>query len=380
MSQPERQSEQLPAPDALPAIDGLPDPFMMANGSRVATAEDWAARRREITAMLLGYEYGHMPPAPGSIAVEKVVSRAALDGAAIEKQVVLCMGPEGRIRMRAGLFVPTKGDGAHPAILAVEPVWLEHLEPVAARVVDAGYALAGFERHDLDADSADRTDGAHPVYPEYDWASLAVWAWGCMLMMDYLDMVEEVDATRVAITGHSRAGKVALLAGALDERIAVVAPHASGAGGAGSYRIVGNGSETLALITEPERFHYWFHPRLAGFAGKEERLPFDQHFLRALVAPRTVVSVEGLGDKWANPLGTQQMYVAAQPVFDFLGASDKNGIYFRPGGHDMTMEDWDVLLDVAGHFLLAEPAARDYTQLPYPDVERGFSWTAPAEP
>ena len=41
------------------------------------------------------------------------------------------------------------------------------------------------------------------------------------------------------------------------------------------------------------------------------------------------------------------MYCAAQPVFDLLDAGAKNGIYFRPGGHDTTLDDWEALLDYA---------------------------------
>lgn len=218
----------------------------------------------------------------------------------------------------------------------------------------------------------------HAAYPDYDWATLAAWAWGAMRLVDYLETLEEVDTERIALTGHSRAGKTALLAGGLDERIALVAPHCSGTGGAGSHRIYGPKSETLELITRPDRFGYWFHSRLRAFAGKEERLPFDQHFLRALVAPRCVVSLGATEDLWANPLGTQQMWEAAQPVFDFLGAPGNNVLYFRPGGHDMTEDDWHVLLDYCDHFFRGRPLPdRAKSALPYPKAKPAFRWKAP---
>ncbi len=336
-------------------IAALPNPLVMSDGTPVTTAEQWQQRRKEITDMILTIEYGHLPPPPEKIpAKEESIERIDEVGADLHR-ITLHLGPNHEVPLHVGLYVPAGGTGPYPVVLAVEPVWEEHLRPVAKTVVEAGYIFAGYQRHDLDRDDADRSDGLHPLYPQYDWASLAVWAWGVMRVVDYLEHVDTVDINRIALTGHSRAGKVALLAGALDPRIALTVPHGSGAGGAGSFLIVEDGVETLELITEPERFHYWFCPRLASFAGRETELPFDQHFLRALVAPRAVASIDGLEDEWANPKGTRAMRAAAQPVFDLLHAPENNLAYFRPGGHDTTPEDWTVLIALANHFFNQSP-------------------------
>ncbi|GMV90292.1 MAG: hypothetical protein AMXMBFR82_00700 [Candidatus Hydrogenedentota bacterium] len=334
-----------------PQSSNLPDPLRFEDGTPVETPQQWEKRRDEIIALLLTIEYGHIPPAPDSIRAESESAERVEDVGATLHRANLMLGPHQDVPMQVGYYVPERGEAPFPVVLAVEPVWEEHLRPVAKLFAYAGYVFAGYQRHDLDQDNADRSDGVHPKYPDYDWASLAVWAWGAMRVVDFLETVESADVGRLAITGHSRAGKVALLAGALDTRIALTVPHASGAGGAGSFRITEKGVETLELITEPERFHYWFHPNLAKFAGRVDELPFDQHFLRALVAPRVVLSVDGLEDQWANPAGTRAMRDAAQPVFDFLGVPENNRAHFRPGGHDTTMEDWDVLLTVANEIL-----------------------------
>ena len=133
----------------------------------------------------------------------------------------------------------------------------------------------------------------------------------------------------------------------MDERFTLVAANGSGAGGAGSFRIEGPGVETLDLITRPSRFAYWFHPRLRWFKDQEERLPFDQHFLKALVAPRALIATDALGDLWANPLGTAATSIAAAPVFRWLGAVERNALHFRPGNHDLLSTDWRALLDFA---------------------------------
>ena len=98
------------------------------------------------------------------------------------------------------------------------------------------------------------------------------------------------------IHGSFEGGKTALLAAGFDERITLVVPNGSGAGGAGSYRVQGEKAESLGAITDPQRFSYWFHPRLRTFVGKENRLPFDQHFLEALVAPRALLVADASGD------------------------------------------------------------------------------------
>jgi len=369
---------RFPEPDKLPVTKGLPDPFMMNSGQRVSTLEDWKQRRAEITEMLLHYEYGHLPPAPTSMAVEEETVRDAFDGKAKVHEFVLRMNGKDGFSMHAGVIIPTSGGPKFPVIVAVNPVYGKHNEPTARQVIERGYAFAGFAYHDVDNDKDDRSVGIYPFYPQCDGGSLAVWAWGAMRVADYLSTRNDIDMSKVAVTGHSRCGKAALLAGALDERFALVAPHASGSGGAGSFHIQPKGVETLDMITQPKRFHYWFSPRLREFKGREDRLPFDQHFLKALVAPRGLLCVIGLGDVWANPLGTQQTNLAALPVFEFLNAKDKEALWFRDGGHDEEARDWDALCDFADFVFFGKPRAEVFSRLPFPDAPKPFTWSAPS--
>jgi hypothetical protein len=364
----------LPPVEELPVVEELPDPFTMNDGTRVATKEDWARRRKEIEAMLLYYQYGHMPPAPDNLTAEELSSKTVFGGAATEERILLKMGPEHKVTIRVGLIIP-KGRGPFPVILKNDPS-LGNV-PIAEEIVRRGYIVAEYVRTDLDLDQNHSDRGVQSVYPDYDWATLAAWAWGAHRVVDYFMTLDCVDKDHIALTGHSRGGKTALLAGALDERITLVAPNGSGCGGAGCYRVQGKKSETLRQITDPKRFQYWFHPRFGDFAGKENRLPFDQHFLKALVAPRALICTDALGDLWANPLGTQQTTVAAQPVFDFLGASQRNGIHFRQGGHDQTEEDWRALVDFADYQFFGKTVDRKFDVPPFPDAKKPFTWTAP---
>ena len=365
-----------PGVSELPVVEELPDPFRMNDGTRVATKADWDKRREEIKAMILYYQYGHMPPAPDNVKAEELSSQPVHNGLAMEKRLLLSMGPGRKVKINASMIIPT-GPGPFPVILKNDRA-LGRV-PVVEEAVRRGYIIAEYVRTDLDPDANNNVGAAQAAYPDYDWATLAVWAWGGMRVIDYLVTLDVVDKDKIAFTGHSRGGKTALLAGALDERVALVAPNGSGCGGAGCYRIQGERSETLADITDPRRFSYWFHPRFRDFAGKETRLPFDQHFLKALVAPRALISIYALGDLWANPLGTQQTFIAAQPVFDFLNASDNNGIHFRDGGHAQNEEDWRALLDFADKQFFSINASRKFDALPFPDAKKTFTWTAPTQ-
>lgn len=366
----------MPGADELPDVKELPDPFLMNNGKRVKTRADWAKRREEIKAMMLYYQYGHMPPAPKIIIAEELSSITVYDGGATKKHILLSMGPERKVKINVGIIIP-KGKGPFPVILKNDPQIFN--VPIAEEIVKRGYIIADYIRTDLDPDRNDAVGPAQAAYPDYDWATLSVWAWGGMRVIDYLMTLNVIDEGKIVFTGHSRGGKTALLAGALDERIALVVPNGSGCGGAGCYRFEGEKSESLERITAPDRFTYWFQPRFRDFADKETKLPFDQHFLKALVAPRALISIDALGDLWANPFGTQQSHRGAQPVFEFLDAADKLGIYFRAGGHAQNEDDWRTLVDFADKVFFGKTPAsgKTFDKLPFPDAPSPFSWSVP---
>jgi len=364
--------------DELPATKGLPDPFRRADGARVGSRTEWTQHRRYLVDLLEHYQYGRMPPPPARLTARELSRRELLEETAVETRVLLSCGPNGEVRFRVGLTRP-KGPGPFGVVFKNEASLGPHC-PILAPLLRNGYMFVEYVRTDLDPDAPATVGPAQGAYPDRDWGTIAVWAWGAMRLVDYLSTLDDVDTERIVCTGHSRGGKAALLATALDERIAVVVANGSGAGGAGSYRVQGAKSESLDAITDPKRFAYWFHPRLRTFAGREDRLPFDQHFLAALVAPRSLLLTEASGDLWSNPLGTQHVYSAAREVYEFLGAEAKVGLHARTGGHDQRVEDWEALLDFAELQLSdrAPPASRRFDRLLFPTAEKAFEWSAPA--
>ena len=317
-----------------------PDLFQFDDGRPVESAGDWAERREEMKELILFHQYGRVPPPPERVTAEITSRKRHESGLGDAYRITLTIhGPES-LPMRIALYKPDL-EGKRPAILREEgtlgrtrqiPMFLEN-----------GYIFIEFARHDLDPDKKDVVGPAQAAYPDYDWATLAVWAWAGSRVVDYLETRDDIDLERLAITGHSRGGKMALLAGALDERFALVVPNGSGAGGAGSYRVLGPGAESLAMNDKP----HWYHNRILDFAFAEDQLPFDQHFLKALVAPRALLCTESTDDLFANPVGTEWSSVAAKEAFDFLGVPEQTGLVYRRGKHDSNDEDWRTLLEFA---------------------------------
>jgi len=251
-------------------------------------------------------------------------------------------------------------------------------DEITLEILKRGYILAQFSRVEIVPDTSHfaRDTGLYRVYPQCDYGAISAWAWGYHRCVDALQTWPEVDASRIAVVGHSRGGKTTLLAGATDERIALTVANGSGCGGAGCFRWQGPESETLERIVTT--FPHWFSPGLASYSGKEETLPFDQHSLQALIAPRALLSTVALEDLWANPTGTWQTYVAAREVYRFLGAEKNLGFKSRRGEHPMTVADWMVFLEFIDFHFIAKPLFSPFDVNPFPDLAPCQSWRAPA--
>jgi dienelactone hydrolase len=379
----------LPPADKLPAVKELPDPFTFNDGSRVKTKEDWSRRRAELLESVLYYEYGRMPPAPGNTtAVELVASGYREWPNATHRVFKVSCGPDKKVSFTLDLIVP-KGKGPFPAIIRGDLGWGKLDDAIALDVIKRGYILAEFNRTELAPDNKNyKETGVYLGYPDAECGAVAAWAWGFHRCVDVLTTLDYVDKGKIAVTGHSRGGKAAILAGATDERVALTVPNNSGCGGAGSFKFQAPKSEDIVAITR--NFPFWFGPRFMEFMDSKEeggktvrtsrieRLPFDQHALKAACAPRAFLETEAMGDQWANPEGSRQTYAAAKEVYKFLGVPDRIAIVYREGGHAHNADDWTVLLDYADKVFFDKKSGRNFDENRFPETPKTFTWTAPA--
>jgi hypothetical protein len=412
----------LPAPNELEKNVGLPDPLVNRAGSRVMNSEQWEKTRKpELRAFFEHYMYGRWPAAAGWKSNKLLFEdKQALNGTATVREFAVDVGLDAPVQLL--VVMPNERKGPAPCFLglsfqgnhtvldspgvALPKGWVRASRDGkggnnareedrgkekdvwnVATAIQRGYAVATFYQGDL---VPDEPKLAESQLPKLDpprkaksldgqrdgagTATIAAWAWGYSQMLNALEKMPEIDAKRVATVGHSRNGKTALLAAAFDDRFAMAIPSQAGSGGTGPSRVVpemaeikANGrptAETVAVITKS--FPHWFCINFSAFAQDLDRLPFDQHCLIAMCAPRPVLVSNATDDAWANPTGQFEMLRAAAPVYqlykpDALGSEtmpevgqllkSRLGYFIRPGKHAMTPVDWAAWYDYADQWL-----------------------------
>ncbi len=383
----------------------LPDPLVTSDGGTVPNAETWAkVRRPELLKLFEDKVYGRAPlgrPEKLRFVVREEKTDARQGRATRLRVGVLLEGTEEGRQFELLVYLPNQAKGPVPLFLGLNfdanfattdetdlPVpkhWVNGLKPSpnvhvpveAMRgkhaskwaydlALEKGFGVATAAYGEIEPDeNGHGKDGPRGLAAEPgpgDWGALAAWAWGLSRACDYLETNPRVDSKRICLTGFSRIGKAAVWAGARDERFALVVSNCSGAGGAAlSKRIFG---ETVADLTG--RFPHWFAGNFAAHAKNEASLPVDQHELIALMAPRPVLVLSASKDLWSDPKGEFLSARAASPVFQLLGqpglapgefpaagqlVEGNPGYYLRDGGHDVTPEDWAIMLDFASKHL-----------------------------
>ena len=374
----------------------LPELLVTRAGERVETPEDWEAiRRPEIMTLLETYQQGITPDVDVPMTFDIIEQNASsLDGAATRTQVrIEFPGHEG-LSIRVLLMTPADATGPVPTLLRLafspniltvdEPGIDEGMAwsgPLKSRVPDRdAYPLRGFDPMDFISEGYGLAmvyygdiypdfdhDNAHGVTQLFDlhgrdenpseMGAIAAWSWGLSRVMDYLQTDPSVDGDRVAVSGVSRLGKTALWAGAQDERFALVVPLLSGEGGAALSRR--NYGETVADLTNPSRYDYWYAPNYQDYAFRVDELPVDGHMLLSMIAPRPVLLLTGSEDTWSDPQGEWASLMEAQNVWELYGREVVPnaelpsmsqlqlfdvGYYMHEGGHTVLPGDTDVIV------------------------------------
>jgi hypothetical protein len=342
----------------------LPDPLKLANGAPVRDAAAWTkARRPELIATYERDIWGRIPAVTPKVSWTAAPPETA-NGAIVKRSVGTIGAAANAPRINLKVALPAAATAPVPVILLIQfggggaPV---ADPPLAAEILARGWGYATVGYNDIQPDKENAFDqgviGATGKKPSDDeWGDVSAWSWGVSRIIDYLETDRAIDATKIALHGHSRIGKTALWASALDTRVAAVYASCPGEMGAAlSRRDYGETVDDMA-----QRFPYWFDRRFQTWVGKWNEMPVDAHTLIALSAPRPVFVTGGSDDQWADPVGEFKALVAAGPVYRLLGKKDLGtatlppldtpviagdlGWYYHKGPHAATPEDWKVFL------------------------------------
>lgn len=374
----ENRPEYLWEESGVPDYD-LPDPLLKQDGTKVQTPDEWMQHRRNILEIFRTQVYGHRPGQPDNLSFDVPEANSqAMNGNATFKRINVTSQHQGRThQFEILLFLPNQADEAVPVFLLMNNRGPENTDPArheksgfwpAEEVIERGYGIAAIQNNDLSPDDAEyyhekiirlfEGDVTIDERPEDAWMALAAWGWGASRAMDYFETDPAIDDHKIALLGHSRGGKAALWAGAEDERFSLVISNESGAGGAAlSKRQFG---ETIEAVN---RFTHWFTANFKQYNGREEVLPFDQHILISLIAPRAVYVASADEDLWADPRGEFLSLANSSPVYALWNHDTINpnhmpplnspvnystrGYHIRSGGHNLTPQDWGYFMDFA---------------------------------
>lgn len=327
--------------------------------------DTWEQEKDRIFRLFQTEEYGVRSPLCSRPLTYKKV-REKMDGNLYVQQVVMMYDD---FEMPIYIYLPiTQGIRHKTFVLGGLSVWRKtfdyysdydsfHFCPVR-EIIKQGFAivLVDFEAIASDSIGGENTGifKAMNIKRTPDsFGVLSAWAYGLSKAVDFLETQPQFDLKNLSVIGHSRGGKTALLAGVYDSRFKLVIANDSGCAGASISR--NKKGERIKDIVE--RFPYWFCENFSNYKNKEDELPFDQHLLLALLAPRYVYVASALEDGWADPNNELLATKLASPYFTKYGvegliAPEKISLntpyidghlcyHIRDGKHALTPVDWE---------------------------------------
>lgn len=349
----------------------VPKLLVLNDGTEVKTPEDFEKRREEIKVILQEKEYGLIPPKPDHMRVEIVneYENYAAGCAVLRNLNFIFEIGEQEFSFRARSITP-KGDGPHPAFVHLNFFYdVPNKYQPTESIINRGYAIFTFDYKDVTSDNDDFTTGIAPYLVKSrrrsnSTSKICLWAWAAMRVMDYIEILPEIDKENVAVIGHSRLGKTALVAGGFDERFKYVISNDSGMGGAAITRgKIGEDAEAITRV-----FPFWFCPWYIDHAEKSDMHDFDQHFLNALTVPRHLMVGSAEDDKWADPTSEFLGVLAVNEAYNLYGmtglkhdgelptpevALDEGDSHYhmRRNLHYLSIRDWDYYMNYIDRFV-----------------------------
>jgi hypothetical protein len=368
----------------LPSEASLPDPFRKADGTRITSREEWRGRRSEIRAYLEHYGVGVKPGRPA-------IFKATLEG----NTLTITVGERDQTLAMTATITRPVGAPANepiPAIIGINaptgslPSQMFSSRGIATITFRAGeIAPTAFGGITYESGNFVR------LYPETTAGFMIRWAWGVSRLIDALQAVPDakIDTTRLAVSGCSFQGKIALYAGAFDERIALTIPHESGGGGTISWRYA-DMLEKRDKVEVENLMHAqgsspsfpWYARALRQFTNAPDRLPFDHHELIAMIAPRAALMIESSNVPRMGAEAARIDALAAREVWSALGVADRMGAVEENVGHCQWHQGFTPAVEAyLDRFLLkkTDSPSTDILRSKFTNIDRGrwMPWSTP---
>ena len=365
----------------LPSSKGLNDPFVFLNpelgtNGRVVTAADWEARRDEIRDILQYYYFGYKWPTAKSDVTSAANTNTDGTIRTINGTLTITVSNPDNEKTASftatGVYIPIYRDvpfdqlgtnetnvpPPYPVVIGVAGSFERN------QTLKRGYAVMNLNTGAVYSDNVNRTGAYTTLYPfdgtqyEYNSGALMGWAWGISRIIDALENGAYeglIDPTKTVVTGVSRNGKAAQIAGAFDDRISLTVPVDPGQSGTASFRFTNEGqlfnykvpnamervyarNEKPTNVLSDSEAH-WLNWKAEDFRYNTDRLPFDAHLIEALCAPRPQITFTGEEFDWLGSPGTCMTMTAAQEVYEFLGAGGNVAVRVHDGAHAIQNRD-----------------------------------------
>ncbi|GAA1014086.1 hypothetical protein Aple_042280 [Acrocarpospora pleiomorpha] len=320
----------LPSEGSLPTNSRLPDPFRKLDNTRISTKSDWRCRREEIKRLAERFVYGEKPGKPTTVT-----------GTVSNTSIIVNVNHNGRSSSFSASVSLPSGTGPFPAVVVYGGFGAD-----TAVIRAAGAAVISYDPYVVGREGTPRNNKQGAFYSIYGNTSstglLVAWGWGVSRIIDVIEQsggnILKADAT--GVTGCSRFGKGAFVAGAFDQRIALTMPIESGSAGVPIFRgIPGEGAQSLSSAYGEQP---WFGDAFGSFTGSPNRLPVDTHETVAMIAPRGLFIMDNPHIANLGPRSASVAALGGAEVYRALGAGE-NITYWsdvQDGTHCANRPEW----------------------------------------
>lgn len=359
-------------PGSLTSDASLPDPFTGLNGKRISSVSDWTCRREEILQLAEKYVYGQKGGKPASVS-----------GTVSGGNVTVNVSDNGHsVSFSAGVTLPSSGSGPFPAVIVYGGTGVD-----TATILASGAAVINYNPLNVGAEGTARSakQGAYyTLYGSSDTTGLLMaWAWGVSRIIDVINQSGgSILTSSVGVTGCSRYGKGALVAGAFDQRVALTMPVESGTDGAPIFRGI-PGESGAQPLDEAYNEQPWVGDAFSAFTGNPDTLPVDTHEILGLVAPRGLFVMENPHIDWLATTSGSVAALGAREIYNALGASSNISYWsdVQDGTHCAVRPEWTAPLQQSiKAFLLNSgtgPGVLRVSSLKSGNLAQWRNWTTP---